>query len=397
MLLSISNLFAQDPIVIHLQAGTYTSDVGMDGSLYLADIPGILVSRNQGITWQTYYRGVICENLLMGEDAQYASGMDYFDFTAKIIRSKNQGASWDTLFSSRLANSKCSKIAISGNKMVSIYKVPGKKDEVLFSKDAGTTWNSLAIPDDDRFPFSDLRDIYFLDSKLVITDADGILTYDSTWEWISTGMKNISAYVQGNALMVAGCKDNRAAICIFKDGLIDIEEFGEEGSQAYSVASANGKLYAVVRSQNGSLLQYKVRGQWNTIAQYPFQLKSCKVVGNKLYVHGPQNLVIYEISAASGINQGQGQGLPEKFTLEQNYPNPFNPTTNIGFQVKKNTFVTLKVYDGLGKEVTTLVDAYKSLGFYSVEFNATNLPSGIYYYVIKADGISDVKKMMLVK
>lgn len=85
------------------------------------------------------------------------------------------------------------------------------------------------------------------------------------------------------------------------------------------------------------------------------------------------------------------------YKLSQNYPNPFNPATKINFSLPKNGFVTLKVYDILGKEVATLVNEFKATGTYAVDFNATNLASGIYLYKIQADGFTATKRMMLVK
>ena len=85
------------------------------------------------------------------------------------------------------------------------------------------------------------------------------------------------------------------------------------------------------------------------------------------------------------------------FSLEQNYPNPFNPSTVIRFQISKREFVTLKVYDILGREVATLVNAEKPAGNYNVEFNAQNLTSGVYVYRLQAGKFSDVKKLLLLK
>ncbi len=92
-----------------------------------------------------------------------------------------------------------------------------------------------------------------------------------------------------------------------------------------------------------------------------------------------------------------GNQLPDNYSLSQNYPNPFNPTTKINFAIKSNGFVTLKVYNILGKEVSTLVNDFKSAGTYSVDFNASSLSSGIYFYKIEANGFTDVKRMALVK
>ena len=92
---------------------------------------------------------------------------------------------------------------------------------------------------------------------------------------------------------------------------------------------------------------------------------------------------------------------PENFQLEQNYPNPFNPSTKIKYSIPVETrdrvSVQLIVYDILGREVATLVNEEKPSGNYSVEFNALNLPSGIYIYTLRAYGIAQTKKMTLLK
>jgi len=89
--------------------------------------------------------------------------------------------------------------------------------------------------------------------------------------------------------------------------------------------------------------------------------------------------------------------LPVSFNLSQNYPNPFNPSTIINYQIAKPGEVSLKIYDMLGKEITTLVNEVKSAGSYDVKFNASNLSSGIYLYTLKTDNYSQSKKMILVK
>jgi hypothetical protein len=89
--------------------------------------------------------------------------------------------------------------------------------------------------------------------------------------------------------------------------------------------------------------------------------------------------------------------LPTIFSLEQNYPNPFNPATHIGFSLPEATFITLKVYNSLGEEVTTLLNGFENAGMKTVAFNASDLPSGIYYYRIQADKYVETKKMILLK
>lgn len=85
------------------------------------------------------------------------------------------------------------------------------------------------------------------------------------------------------------------------------------------------------------------------------------------------------------------------YTLEQNYPNPFNPITSIQYAIGSRRFVTLKVYDVLGKEVATLINENKPEGYYEVEFDASQLPSGMYIYSIQVGDFKESKKMLLLK
>ncbi|OYV84749.1 MAG: hypothetical protein B7Z63_06465 [Ignavibacteriae bacterium 37-53-5] len=89
--------------------------------------------------------------------------------------------------------------------------------------------------------------------------------------------------------------------------------------------------------------------------------------------------------------------MPKAFSLSQNYPNPFNPSAIISYQLPTNSFVTLKLYDVLGKEVETLVNERQSAGSYSVRFNGVNLPSGVYFYRLEAGSYHDTKKFLLLK
>jgi len=89
--------------------------------------------------------------------------------------------------------------------------------------------------------------------------------------------------------------------------------------------------------------------------------------------------------------------VPAEFVLNQNYPNPFNPATTISYFVPKESFVSLKVYDFLGREVTTLVNEMKSTGSYELSFDASNLPSGTYFCTLNTDGYSKTTKMLLLK
>lgn len=85
------------------------------------------------------------------------------------------------------------------------------------------------------------------------------------------------------------------------------------------------------------------------------------------------------------------------FSLEQNFPNPFNPSTRINYQIAKDNFVTLKVYDIIGNELAALVNNQQPAGKYSVDFNSANLPSGVYLYRLQAGNYIQTRKMTLIK
>ena len=101
----------------------------------------------------------------------------------------------------------------------------------------------------------------------------------------------------------------------------------------------------------------------------------------------------YEYSSEIQINNT----VPSEFSLKQNFPNPFNPSTQINFSIPQTSLVVLKVYDVTGREVATLLNQYKTAGSYTLNFNATELASGIYYYTIAAGSFSSTKKMILMK
>ena len=94
---------------------------------------------------------------------------------------------------------------------------------------------------------------------------------------------------------------------------------------------------------------------------------------------------------------GDDELLVNEFKLYNNYPNPFNPSTTIKYQIPELSFATFRVYDVLGKEIATLINEEKPAGNYELEFEASSLPSGIYFYRLQAGKFIETKKMVLMK
>ncbi|MFH1195560.1 MAG: T9SS type A sorting domain-containing protein [bacterium] len=123
------------------------------------------------------------------------------------------------------------------------------------------------------------------------------------------------------------------------------------------------------------------------------------------------NGILYgDTTIVVGVRDNFSNSIPTNYFLSQNYPNPFNPSTKIKFTIpllspfnkggndfSRGGFVTLIIYDILGREITTLVNEYKSPGTYEVEFDGANLPSGVYFYQLKCGNFTETKKLVLIK
>jgi hypothetical protein len=142
-----------------------------------------------------------------------------------------------------------------------------------------------------------------------------------------------------------------------------------------TIDSVNSTAYADSKVQSGSTYTYRVYA-YNDVAESDYSnTKSIIVV-------------------TTGVHD---DNLPTDFRLDQNYPNPFNPSTRISFAVPKTGHVTLTIADALGRMQAVLVDGERPAGTYTVEWNAANAPSGIYFYRLQAGGFVETKKMILIR
>ena len=113
------------------------------------------------------------------------------------------------------------------------------------------------------------------------------------------------------------------------------------------------------------------------------------------YVGGAVSSGTFQVGAPTSIENENN--LPAEFSLAQNYPNPFNPSTVINYSVAKDVLVDLKVYNLIGEEVVTLINEHQAAGVYKIDFNASALPSGVYFYKLQAGSFVETKKMILIK
>jgi len=199
----------------------------------------------------------------------------------------------------------------------------------------------------------------------------------------------------------------------------------------FTLADEGSPLPVELQSLSATIKNNKVLITWQTateINNYGFEIERAQVVEGKtgeynkigfVQGHGNSNTIIDYTFTDAEVKYGKysyrlkqidndGKYNYSKsieaeinnitnYSLSQNYPNPFNPSTTISYEIPKTTNVSIKVYNILGKEIATLVNEKQETGIYKVEFNGSNLSSGIYYYKLETEGFSQVKKMTLIK
>ena len=161
--------------------------------------------------------------------------------------------------------------------------------------------------------------------------------------------------------------------------------------------------YATVKYNNNGVEQWAVRyhrppdGNEYAIGVHVFSDGKVYVSGSGMVSNNPTEMITIKYAQSPSDVSEISSAVPSNFFLSQNYPNPFNPSTTLGWQSPVGSWQTLKVYDLLGREVATLVDEFKPAGSYEVEFDASGLSSGVYYYRLISENFISTKKLTLIK
>jgi N-acetylneuraminic acid mutarotase len=232
-----------------------------------------------------------------------------------------------------------------------------------------------------------------------------------------------TAVVDGQIYAIGGSTQNPAVPVVEAyDPVTDIWTIKTDMPTArrnFATSVVDGKIYAFggwIRSSYSAFRtveQYDpVTDTWVTKTDLPIArscLSAC-TVNRKIYAIGgtdkthpcPALSTVLEYDVESDTTtattvRSNAVGNPSSFKLFQNYPNPFNPSTTIRFSIPKSCFVSLKIYDLLGKEITTLINGKKSSGEYAVDWNGKGLPSGMYLYQLKAGEFAETRKLILQK
>ena len=219
------------------------------------------------------------------------------------------------------------------------------------------------------FSFLFLTTLFF--SLFIITLIAGIGVGESTYGALPVELTSFTAKVVGNTIelnWITGTEVNNYGFEVERSSNITLGGWERIGFVEGQGNSNSPKEYSFTDSPKGG-------------SKFSYRLKQIDTDGKYAY----SNVINIEIN------------LPIEVRLNQNYPNPFNPSTNISYSISKSSRVVLSVYDVLGNLVTTLVNENQEIGSYTINFNAGELSSGIYYYKLQVGDFVAVKKMLLLK
>jgi photosystem II stability/assembly factor-like uncharacterized protein len=360
-------------------AGTGRLSVSFQSTKYM----GIYLSTNNGTGWTSQFNSSI-PILSFAVSQDQNSGFNIFAglgfYTGGILHSKDNGLNWE--WADTILESSVQALAINpvdkGSEGTNIFA--GCLDGLtFFSTDNGENWI-----------WNDSLYYHNITSLAIIQNNDG-----------PEGVNGINLFA-GTDRGVFLSTDNGTNWTSVDSGLAyNLDQFGFpcHGIQALAVHGSN--IFAGMDS-GGVYLSTNYGTSWTSVntGLTNKNIITLATDGMNLYAGtyygGVFMRPLSEMITISDVKNKQNN-LPISFSLQQNYPNPFNPTTVIEYQLPKSSFVSLKVYDILGREVKTLVNGYKTLGKYSVSFDASNFASGVYFYRLKSDVYSSIKKMILMK
>lgn len=337
---------------------------------------GILRSDDYGVNWATFSNG-----LLTYEDSTVRAiaispnglgGINVFAGTeGGFFMSPSYGTNWIYKNLSHIMAIDISEYGIGGASIYAAAYAGG----IYLSKDEGTTWTDIS----NNLPFRDviliaLGKIESVDTTLFTANGQNYL-YRST-----NNGANWTLIDYNNGLTNGGVQ----ALAIFPDEP-DIIFAGTWGGGVF-LSTDNGTSWTAVNT-----------GLTNT------SIKSLIITddgaGGKYLFAGTINGGIWRRSLSEMVTSVQGLPgkFPAVFSLDQNYPNPFNPATTISYQLPVQCHTTLKVFDAVGREVAMLVNRIEEPGYQSVQFDASRLASGIYYYRLQAGNYLETRKLLLVR
>ncbi len=357
---------------------------------------GIYLSNDNGTNWKKVYNGWNHGDILIAasENIVFACSSNR---SYGLLISTDNGIEWN---STSWNNTKwITSLAVSGNNVYAgtYYSYPYVDGNIYRSTNNGIDWTSLGLKD------NTIASIVVSGNNIIAGSQDAYSQLDPVflstnngegWAQINTGTDYIYSLVASGNDIFAGAGNG---VFLSTDNGTSWSNIGQTVTNVHALVVSGDKIIA--GTPEGAYLSTNMGTIW-------------KLANSGLSKTDVQSLAISGTDVIAGIN-GAGawkwslseisgvsklvKDIPQEFTLSQNYPNPFNPNTVISYSLPSASNIKLVVYNTLGQTIKVLESGYKNAGNYSVNFNASTLPSGIYFYKLEAGQFSQIKKMMLIK
>jgi hypothetical protein len=328
--------------------------------LFAATTDGIYKSTNDGLNWIKKSTGI-----QIGPGAIYIFAYSLFEdngalfagtFNA-IYKSTDNGDNWVPITPVVLHMDICTFHRYDNLLMAGTSA--GNRVPLITSTNNGLNWSNMSI--NGGFPTGAFC-IYSEPGKIFVGTAIGV--------WVST---------------------NSGANWFKRDNGLGADPY------VFSFVKVNNTLFAATNNWVYKTTNDGLNWILTNFSGQTFQdVDKLLYYNNKLYAAAYTGIWVNTDDIVTGIENPSNE-IPAAYKLLQNYPNPFNPSTKIEYQIPSQSNVILKVYDFTGKEVQTLVNEIKSAGKYSLDFNASSLSSGVYFYKLETESFSSVKKMTVIK
>ena len=367
---------------------------------------GIFISKDNGVNW---------DSLNVGLDSKvihsiFINGTTIFAGTeAGASFSTNNGLNWSTI-NSGLAGKGVWSFAVSDNKFSTSTIFAGTWSGIYTSSNNGTSWEVTGLSST-TMPVHTII-VHDPSNIFAATLGGGVFKSQNngfSWNDISIEFKdeNIS---------------NSSIIPVYSLAGIDTTLIAGVAPGNFYHMPYYGSLFVLlptIISQNVPILCFSIRNTslfagnltgsiflsnanglkgWQPVSPSLTNQTVYSLALNKSYIFAGTESGIWRLWYPDATtNVDNFNKVPIGFALEQNYPNPFNPTTSISYSIPRSVFVNIKVYDLLGREVSTIVSEYKPVGNYRVQFKAGKLVSGIYFYTMQAGAFVQTKKIILLK
>ena len=369
--------------------------VDKNGDVYCAgEYQGIFRSTDRGENW-VKVNDSLADNLTsyLGFTA---SGAFYRIYNLMFFKSVDKGVSWKQI------------VYYGGNNCLiskdnTIYLFRTTNFDYSYSKDEGSTWQDVAtpLPIVGSLNINPVTGSYFIGVGYNQINGKPSIGYSSdggnTWTIRSNGIylypDVLSIVFNSKGHIFILTNDSSKVYRSTDDGLNWVKVFTGSSIKFQSLLiDSNDRIYG---GGTGILVSEDNGDSWRTMIS-GIPVKSMAMSDDGYIYLGTNGNGVYRTTTSTvGVKDRVTQ--LQNYSLSQNYPNPFNPNTTISYSIPERGNVKLTVYNSLGQVISELVNEEKPAGNFSVQFNAANLPSGVYFYQIKSGNFNSTKKLILIK